>query len=172
MGREGIALEGLQGKSILVESGNRGDLPQAWLNQVVNDEAAKKAADFFSRIQTTEKASRAILPTFFGSADACLVSLNAFETASELNPQIKQQLQIVATSPNFIEQVFCKRSSYSNMTQQSVLEGAKQFESDPSGAQVMSLLRFKGVAAFKPEMINDIVPLLDAYPSVNEVSDE
>jgi ABC-type phosphate/phosphonate transport system substrate-binding protein len=64
---------------------------------------------FFSRILYKKKQPSALLDTFMGDADACLVWDSVFAAISRLNPQIRRRLTVLRSSPAFPNALFIAR---------------------------------------------------------------
>lgn len=77
-------------------------VPLMWLDTFLVKQGVPSSKRLFISIKEVDKVSQAVLPLFFKQVDACLVSRSGFETMVELNPQIGEQLTILATSPGFV----------------------------------------------------------------------
>ena len=60
----------------------------------------------------TENPSKAILQVFFRQTDAALVTVDAFDLTCELNPQLRRDLVVLASSPPFITAFLIFRPGY------------------------------------------------------------
>jgi len=96
----------LEGRKTFIETGNLGTLPMLWLAQ-----AAKQAgtpldpADRGEAFELRADSFNAVAPVFFGNVDACVITQQGFTENAGLNPQILQQLHVLAKSPPFATRV-------------------------------------------------------------------
>ena len=72
----------LKNSRLLLALGGEGELPRIWLDTLLLKEGLGKSPLFFKETKAVEKASQAVLPVFFGQADACLATARSF-TRSE-----------------------------------------------------------------------------------------
>lgn len=130
----------LKGKHLIEFSHARTALAPAWLEKLLTDNAVTERPEvFLGRQDLTNKLSRAVLPVFFGQADACLVTQRGFATMVELNPQLGKTLMAVATSPEMVPAVGFIRADYEADKSQKVMELLLTVTRYPAGVQMMNL---------------------------------
>jgi len=131
-------LSQLKGKKIILHIGSN-PIPLPWLNNLLKKQGLPEKDRFFNTGKEVDKASQAILPVFFRQADACIVTRRAFETISELNPQISQKLEPVITSPLFADSVVLFRKDYKSANKKIFIDTAINIKKYPQGKQIMTL---------------------------------
>ncbi len=136
-GRE--RLDQLQGCSLNVLQNPRMSLALVWLDTILLEGRAKRSIEFFGRVTTANKASRVALPVFFRQADACLMNRRSYELMGELNPQLHQQLRILAASPPFVASFFAFRADYVSPHRSQMLEEMARLDQSPAGQQILAL---------------------------------
>ena len=141
----------LRNKSLRIESGQKGSIPMQWLNTLLLARGSSDARVFFSSVTDHPKASQAILPVFFGQADACLASLNSFEMMAEMNPQLGRHLRILEKSPGFATGVIAVRKDVQNQRRDAMLEALREMHTDPKGKQLLTLFRINRLVPFRGE---------------------
>lgn len=94
-------------RTLILESGRKGDLSRAWLDKVLAERDLPDCDRLFTRIRHVKKPARAVLPVFFDQADACVVTRNALEVIQELNPQIGQRIEALFHSKGLIRRLIC-----------------------------------------------------------------
>ena len=136
-------LSELKGKNLLAFREARMCLAELWLDTELADEGLGSATSCFSGIQGTVKLSQAVLPVFFGQADACLVSRRGFATMTELNPQLGRELHVIAESPPVIAAVFCVRASRDRHADnvQPIVDALQTVHETPAGEQVLTVFQ-------------------------------
>ena len=81
-------LEQLKGLDINVLDHPRMSLAMIWLETRLLTAQLGSTEDFFSHVNLNTNATRVVLPVFFKSIAACLVSRAVFDVMAELNPQL------------------------------------------------------------------------------------
>ena len=132
-------LEALKGRALV-----RHDSPTTvpalpWLETRLDDLDAGRASTFFSEVATTDTASKAILRVFFKSSAACLVSTRAFQLVGEMTPQLGQQLQVIATSPEFVADLLYFRPWNEPSFLEEVEKAVLDLHRSTTGEQVLTI---------------------------------
>ena len=112
-----------------------------WLDVLLAREHLPGPDQFFGTITPVSKLSATVLPVFFRKADACLVDRAGFETMAEMNPQIRQQLRILATSPAINEGLCCFRADFNSPVKRTILEGIPRFNASLAGQQILTVFQ-------------------------------
>ena len=91
-------LGGLAGRHLIILDSPQTLLVDAWLGVAL----AKEGITGKSAVKVTRhtRAAQAVLPVFFGQADACVASKRTLETMFELNPQLAKKLKVVKEEEN------------------------------------------------------------------------
>ncbi|MBT8381232.1 MAG: phosphate/phosphite/phosphonate ABC transporter substrate-binding protein, partial [Ignavibacteria bacterium] len=92
------SLEDLKGKKIIIGESREGDIAHHWLDKLLLKSNLEAKEEFFAGIKISEKSMPALLPVFFGTADACIVTDNLLSIAFEMNPQLENQLTSIEIS--------------------------------------------------------------------------
>jgi ABC-type phosphate/phosphonate transport system substrate-binding protein len=131
----------LRGRKVVLHQSPRTSLAPQWLETLLEGRSRGLAAEVSSTTTSVENASKAVLGVFFRQADACVVTSNVFDTASELNPQLRKELRVLASSPEVIPTLFCFRASYSSDIKD-VLEAAiLAVHETPAGQQILTVFQ-------------------------------
>jgi ABC-type phosphate/phosphonate transport system substrate-binding protein len=134
-------LEDLAGKSILFPNGTGAALGRIWLETLLLEKGLASIDTFFRKADLTIRDSQAVLPVFFQKADACLVARSSFETISDLNPQLRSNLRVIARSPGFAATLVCIRKGYNPSLRADLLESLRTLHNEPKGQQIMMLFK-------------------------------
>jgi ABC-type phosphate/phosphonate transport system substrate-binding protein len=159
-------VEQLRGKSIRIESGQRGSIPIQWLDSYLMARVASDSHSFFSAITEYSKASQVIMPLFFKQSDACLASKDSLETMSELNPQIGRALRILETSPGFATGLLAVRSDIRNPRRDALVKAIREIHNDPKGRQLLTIFRINRLVDFKVEHMATIEKTLKEHRNI------
>jgi len=134
-------LADLRGRSLALHQDLRDCLAQPWLDTLLIQEEGKPAVEWFGRITQSTKISQVVLPVFFHQSDACVVTRTGFKTMCELNPQLGQQLKVIARSPELVTAVFCFRADYAPAFKEKVFAGVRNLYKTLAGQQVLTIFR-------------------------------
>ncbi len=123
----------------LVKDFHRRKLDFIVLNSVMRNKL-QPAERFFSDIQEKSKDAQAILDTFFGRSDACLVTEAAYKMMVELNPQVGKKLRVVAESPELVASVGVFHPDYPQELRQRAIKGmSSDYMQHERGKQIILL---------------------------------
>ncbi|MEW6720992.1 MAG: PhnD/SsuA/transferrin family substrate-binding protein [Thermodesulfobacteriota bacterium] len=149
----------LRGKRLNATQGNLGTLHLVWLETLLMKEGARSAEEFFSFVKAVKRPSQAILPVFFRQADACLATRRSFELVCELNPQVGNEMEVLAESPGLVQGMVAFRPGYSKAHKEMVSESLMSLRADPQGLQLLNLFRIHRMIPFRPEHIESVEEL-------------
>lgn len=164
------SLPGLNRKSLIVEKGVNGKLALKWLDTLLLEKSLPESDRFFREVKYADKSSRALLPVFFGQADACVVRSFAFKTMAELNPQVGKKLMVLEGSPVFGSVLLCFRSGIEKKLADSIIGFIQKMPDHIEHRQVLLLFQVRKIFLFKPEYLYDLENLLNRYNRLSEKS--
>jgi ABC-type phosphate/phosphonate transport system substrate-binding protein len=116
-------------------------LAAIWLDTELLSGGLPVAERFFADIVTTPKLNKAILPVFFGRADACLVTERGFDVAGELNPQVRKALHTLAISPALVPGLGAPRASLDPNAANQFRDAAIHLAETPAGKHLLNLFQ-------------------------------
>lgn len=153
------SLSGFSDAKLLIQRGS-GDLPLMWLQEKFAEEQIPFTEMTFTEVQETNNVSQAVLPLFFGKAQACIVTKSAYETVVELNPQIGKKLKVLYQSEPYINSILCFRADYKEKEPDLVLREGLKLNKKPKGEQLLTLFRVKRLYPFDPAQLDSLKSLL------------
>ena len=112
-----------------------------------------------SAFSTTIEA--AVLPVFFGQADACVVDASSFQVMCELNPQIGKILEVERHSQPYLETVICIHDRFER-NRETLIEGLRGLHEEANGRQI--LLVFK-IARLVPFYVDAVESVRELHPA-------
>jgi ABC-type phosphate/phosphonate transport system substrate-binding protein len=112
-----------------------------WLETLFADQNLGRADEFLGEVSTLESPSKSILRVFFRQSDACLVTASAFDLACELNPQLRRQLKVLASSPPLIPTVFFFRNDYLSPQRREFESAILDLHTTVAGQQVLTVFQ-------------------------------
>lgn len=153
----------LKGKRLTLLAGGAGEIPSLWLDTILAKQGFPDTAKFFGGIKEVSKASQAILPVFFHQADACIITRNAFSTAAELNPQIEQDLVILASSPEFPPGITFMRATLSKAQKDEFIRLSQKMVLSPTGKQILTLFKVDNIMVPRPDCLKNFEALVKEH---------
>lgn len=159
------SLADLKNKRIIITSDTFSQLITMWLETTLYDKE-QKFSEFFSEFKEVDKSSRALLQVFFNQTDACILPEESFETISELNPQLKNELIIIEKSPEYVATIMCLNKNIKKSVKKATLDAAQNLTTTISGMQLTSLFKSDGFLMYKPEHLKSTLDLYDKYNKI------
>jgi phosphonate transport system substrate-binding protein len=151
----------LRGRSFAILSTLKYEAPLLWLEKVLK-KTGNNRNTFFHQVKEFPKASQALMATFFGQVDGCLVSRGAYEICKTLNPQLGKDLLIVAESKSLMGEITCVPANISDSLKAAMTRAALHLHENSVGKQVLTLFQTDRVVMFKNSDIEGIAELLAA----------
>ncbi|MGD1158217.1 MAG: PhnD/SsuA/transferrin family substrate-binding protein [Terriglobia bacterium] len=149
------SLQALRGKSIIIHANTGANLGQVWLDAMLYDGRLGRPDHFFRSVEVVPKASSAILPVFFGKADAAIVDDASFEVSKEMNPQVGAKLRVLSASPPLAEGLLCicrKQIEFRDK----LLEDMRNLHLDPQGRQILMVFGFDRLAPVDTQELEQV----------------
>lgn len=148
------AIGDLRGKNLIVHANTKANLGQLWLDTTLRGGHLDQAIRYFRTVDVVQKGSAAILPVFFGKADAALVDQGTFDTARELNPQLGTKLRVLASSPPLVDTIVCV--SRHHQYRQELLDSLRELHLDAEGRQTLLVFRFTRLMPFDKTSLDEV----------------
>jgi len=140
-----------------------GSIYRTWIETLAMKEGAASSNVYFSFLKETDSASKAILPVFFRTIDACVISRQSFEITSELNPQLSRDLKVIAQISRLAGGIIVFRKDLSEEYKQKTREALLTLHKDQEGRQLLMLFRLNSLATFRPEYLDTTESLYAEY---------
>lgn len=156
-------LSDLSGHTLSVFSNPRASLARIWLETELRRGGKGCLPEFFGHITQFSKLTKAMLPVYFGQIDACLITRQGFEIASELNPQVGRKLKVLAASQPLVPVVFCFRDDYRSPYRSRLLTAIGAVKTTPAGQQFMTLFQCDNLREGPASLMESAFSLLEAH---------
>ena len=135
-----------------------------YLNTLLLENRMEEIEGNFSRIIEARTFGQAILAVFFGRADVCVASDFSFDTVAELNPQVKNKLKVLMTSPGMCHTVSLYRKSLDDHIKEVLTDYMCNFlDKSPEGDQVKILFMIEGMVPGNESDIESYRQLYQKY---------
>jgi phosphonate transport system substrate-binding protein len=157
------SLADLRGRSFAFHRNSRLSLSQPWLDTLLAEKGLPPAAAFAGRITQSSRLANVVLPVFFRTTDACVVTRNGFDLMSELNPQVGKELKVIATSVELVPCVFAFRADYSPPFKEQLLDGLRNLHKTPAGLQMLTIFHGEKLEEQPVSCLDSATELLDQH---------
>ncbi len=156
-----LTLDDLRGKRVIFIKATGAEQGRMWMDCVLHDHGLPLSEHYFVT-EDVIKPSAAILPVFFGQAQACVVDASGFGIMKELNPQIGRRLRPMLTSPPLCEYIICIHKHYS-LYRQDIIDGLAELHTDPAGQQILTVFKIDKLNPFQESYIVNARKLWQHY---------
>jgi len=152
------SLADLQGKELLELEVANSNAGRAWLDTLLLQNHCGDPTNFFGGINFASKPALVVLPVFFGKKPACLIDHFSFNLMSELNPQVAKEIQVVATSEAFVDNVVCMSDTGwpSEKVKTDLLEILADLQNEPAGQQILTLFKVGPMIPFDEKQLDTV----------------
>lgn len=167
--QRGMTLAAIRKKSsrtLILEEGRAGQMAKIWLDTILMEEGLAPSELFFNRIRFAQKTSRSVLPVFFGQVEASVVTRNALDVMSELNPQIDTRLQVLKSSDGLIALLMCATPWANPKDVKRVTAEAADAMNDPKSRQALTIVQMERFFPFKSEYLEATQALYERYKNM------
>ena len=148
----------LKGKSALLLRNSTAALGNPWIETCLLEQGQGSPEQFFGKLDVVGKPSAAVLPVFFGKAQACIVDQAAFDVMTELNPQVGQELAPVAQSEPMVNGIVClARLGWSSAkVREDLVRSIGELDRSPPGRQILTLFKCDRLVPFEPAQLDSV----------------
>jgi ABC-type phosphate/phosphonate transport system substrate-binding protein len=163
-----FSLKDLKNKRIAITFGERNNLAPLWMDILLMREGLKTKQESPVNLKLVNKSTQAILPVFFRQMDAAIVSRQAFETSSKLNPQLSKNLRVIAASPRLVPIVVVMRNSLTDSQKALILERVLKLHETPGGLQTLIASKLDRMSIWKSEYFLNVKSLVEEYEKLSK----
>jgi ABC-type phosphate/phosphonate transport system substrate-binding protein len=165
-------LKDLKNRSIVIPSINaqNGNVYHLWLDMLLAREGFPGTDSFFSSIQEARTASLALMQVFFRTADACIVTGHVLDLASELNPQVGRELQVLAKMGKLAGGIIALRHDLPAQRKQKIKEALMTLRDDQEGRQLFVLFQLERLVPFRPEYLKETEAFIAEHRQLLKIS--
>jgi hypothetical protein len=166
--KEFVSPADLRGRELMIYEAGNAKLGRAWLEVLLKENNLPPATNFFSNVETVIKPTAALLPAFFRKKAACVITIEAFQAARELNPQLGQDLVPLATSPSYVESVLCvnKNGWNSERERNDFLRALEGLQNHTAGKQLLQLFKAERLQEYQPALLDSVRELRTKFEQV------
>jgi len=146
-------LKDLKGKKILIGYSVSDDNPHIWLNNLLSSNRLGKMEKYFKAIEISDKSLPVILKVYFGQADACIISEDNLNLATEMNPHLAKKIITIETSEPILRSILADRKSKSEENKKLLLDNLLNLDQSAEGKQILTLFKIDKLVPFKKDYL-------------------
>ena len=161
------SLRDLKNKTISFVDDYSNAVPHLWLDVQLKSEGLPTSDKFFKQIIISSTANQAVLKTFFGQVDVCIIPKKLLSTTFILNPQLESDLKILQQSDPFIAGVFCANKKVSDNIKKDFIKSARIAMNTERGKQIALFFRTKELHEFQVAYLDNIKNLINRANNLN-----
>ncbi|MCG7869476.1 MAG: phosphate/phosphite/phosphonate ABC transporter substrate-binding protein, partial [Candidatus Thiodiazotropha taylori] len=158
-------LSQLQGMKISIPRGHA--VGKLYLDVMLLRQNLPVTDQFFSEIRMTQESNSAVVNLFFGKVDAALVTDDAFNVASELNPQLQKRLIVIDVSEPFAHQIVAVRRDFPLDRIRKIEPYILNAHEFPRMSEVLKTFRLTAVRKINKKTLDEVRKLSDEYRSLS-----
>lgn len=130
-----------------------GNMYFTWVDTLLMREGFPNLETFFSSVNEAQNPSRALMQVFFRQADACVVTDQVFDLATELNPQIGKELTVVTRVDKLAGGIIVFRDDLQEDRKQKLREALQTLHEGQDGRQLFVLFQLNRLVPYRPEYL-------------------
>jgi phosphonate transport system substrate-binding protein len=158
-------IQDLKGKDLVILQRTSSLLSVPWLDVFLSEQHLGLKETFFRRVEVVQKPAAAVLPVFFGNRQACVVDRATFQTMVEMNPQVSAALQVIATSPSYVNSIVCfsRKGWPSDAIRKEYLDVLHDLHREPEGRQILMMFKVDRLEPFDGGYVDSLKELKTRY---------
>jgi phosphonate transport system substrate-binding protein len=157
------SLTDLKGKKVLLPRNLTASGNDMWLDTLLMRKGIAAPERYFVSDQKIFKPSGAVMPVFFGKADACIVSKRSLQIMTELNPQLQRELMILEESPPTPNCIIAFRKGLPGSRKEVFMKVLESLGQDTEGEQLLTLFRMNRLVPYRHSYLIPMEKLFREY---------
>lgn len=151
----------LKNETLYVLSRDNQNAPFYWIDKLLAEKKLGSYKKFFINTVIDYKASNILLPVFFKKAKACIVTDVALNLMIELNPAIKNNIDIIRSSDYVILGLSClNKKKKDSETYRNLGEIILELHENEYGRQLLQLFSVDKLVPFKAEYLDNYIKMI------------
>ncbi len=156
-------LSNLKGRTVTFLLHHRMTLADKWLELTLAKHALPPANIFFGSVRQELKPAKVVLPVFFRSVDACVITRRGFELMTEMNPQVGANSRVLIASPKLVPNVLCFNSRVPSPFGERVRDGIRALHLSIVGQQMLTTFQLDRIVDASPDRLKSTREFVDDY---------
>ena len=160
------SIDSLRDKKILVDTGGFGELPMIWLATKLASATEPENVPDFADVVAVQNPIRALLPVYFGKADACVITRSAFKDANSLNSELITKLHSITNSKPLLVSLVAFRKDFPNVEAAKIVSLAVKGSTQTEFANLFEQLGRKGLVKIDDSALLTVRALHQNYRQI------
>lgn len=160
------SLADLRGATVLSFDDIRMSLVRPWLDTLLHRKGLPQLSQMAARMERKTDLTNTVLPVFFGKVDACLVTRNGFSLMVELNPQLAQDLLVIAESEPIVPAVFGINGEFHPSYLPALIRALEKLNGTPAGKQLLTILQCDGFKEMPRSALDVSLEMVREYRAI------
>jgi hypothetical protein len=139
------------------------NLMKTWINVELKEKQGKGLRNSISIISSEEKENEALYGVFFKKIEYCVMHEATLLIASELNPQLKKSIKVIAYSPNLINNFLANLTDADPASVEILLKEGIQLQKHVWGKQLLNLMQSESMHKINLEDMNETTEMINKY---------
>jgi ABC-type phosphate/phosphonate transport system substrate-binding protein len=139
----------LRGKTVLQQKGAYDDGNDLWLDTLLMRKGIAAPKRYFASNRIVLNPTGAVMPVFFGKADACIMSKRSLKIMGELNPQLQRELMIIEESPPILNCIIAFREGISSSRKELFGKILGTLDQNTEGQQLLTLFKMTKLVPYQ-----------------------
>lgn len=141
------------------------ELSTIWAEVAIKEASGNKLKKAINFESTIISESNLLLGVFFGKYKCAVVSQSVYDVVCELNPRVKSDIIILATSGNLINNFFARKKDIPSSTIEILDLYATDLHEDGDGRQILSLFKVNRVEKIYKNDIEETRKIIQKHKS-------
>jgi ABC-type phosphate/phosphonate transport system substrate-binding protein len=150
----------LRNRSLLLPSRKKYSAGHIWLDVLLLREGLPDNGSFYRQTKESATSSQALMAVFFKRYDAAVITRGALETGATLNPQLRDQLTIIAESDILLGDITCIPDNVAPGLRRAIENAAEHLHESAVGKQIFTLFQMDRAIPFQPSHLAGLEALL------------
>ena len=165
------SLDDIEGHNIHITNSFLADLSKMWVKLLLYD-AKKYNAKKIKIKEEPISESNLLLGVFFGKYDYAVISYSAYQFVCELNPQVKNSVNIIEKSSQLINSLFAHTKNADQDLVYTVRTIATDLHNESEGKQILTLFKTAKVEYFTESELKETEKLIKRHNSIFKSIDD
>ncbi|MBF0452885.1 MAG: PhnD/SsuA/transferrin family substrate-binding protein [Candidatus Magnetomorum sp.] len=144
------------------------EIAKLYINTLLLKEFQQELSSVCSSITHKTKFSQSCYAVFFGDADACIVLQSTYDLLCELNPQVKQAVNIISISQPFVRFITFYRQNFEEHIKILFKNAVLSMFDHEEGKQMMMLFKVDGIQEIIDEHLESVANLIKEYETLKQ----
>jgi hypothetical protein len=142
------------------------DLSVIWAKIAIIEANGKKIKKVINFDSAPISESKLLLGVFFGKYKCAVVSKSVYDVVCELNPKVKTDIIILATSDNLISSLFARKNNISKSTAEMLEAFGVDLNENDEGRLILNLFKIQSIEKTNKDDIEETRKLIQKYKSL------